>query len=315
LFRTGDWLGALGTANEAVELARETKQSAELALALVTALRIEAATGRVEGARERANEVLPICETVGMRFFEMSAFAALGFFELSMGNFAAAKALLMRDQVLADAFSVQCSTVEMWQPDLVDAAVMLGDRAFGREVSTQLTADARRNAIPYAFALAARCRGTVADDLGEARAEFEAALGWHDEVADPFQRARTELAYGERLVAESVTEEGARALLSAATTFARLGAVPWQRRALRHVPEADRDAVGGTALPSQLLSPRELQVALLVVDGRTSRDVANELFLSRRTVDFHLAAIYRKLGVSNRTHLARVLYPRVEPTP
>jgi DNA-binding CsgD family transcriptional regulator len=314
LFRTGNWIAGRAAASEALELARETRQYFELAHALVAALSIEAATGRFGDAREHANELMPIGESPGMRSYENFAFGALSFLEVSAGNFATAKALLMRNRELAATCGIRHPTLVLWQPDLVDVAWSLGDRRLAQEISEELTADAIHNTLPYGLALAARCRGTVAVDIDEARAEFEAALQLHNAVSDPFQRARTYLAYGERLVGVGAADDATASLTAAAETFERLGAVPWARRARRHLPEVEVETDRGAASPLELLSPRELQVALLVVDGKTSRDVAGELFLSRRTVEFHLAAIYRKLGVANRTHLARVLYPHVEPS-
>ena len=62
--------------------------------------------------------------------------------------------------------------------------------------------------------------------------------------------------------------------------------------------------VGDAAGSHQLLTPHELQVARLVVGGASNRDLAAKLFISPRTVEAHLTAIFRKLGVRNRRELA-----------
>lgn len=77
--------------------------------------------------------------------------------------------------------------------------------------------------------------------------------------------------------------------------------------ALTELPDgltAELRATGATVRP---LTPQELQIARLVSDGLTNRDVAAQLFISPRTVDHHLRNIYRKLDISSRTRLARVL--------
>ena len=87
--------------------------------------------------------------------------------------------------------------------------------------------------------------------------------------------------------------------------FQRVGAVPWARRA-----EAELRATGETARkrdPSTLtqLTPQELQIAGLVADGLTNRQIAAQLFLSPRTVDYHLRKVFTKLGIASRTNLVR----------
>jgi DNA-binding CsgD family transcriptional regulator len=87
--------------------------------------------------------------------------------------------------------------------------------------------------------------------------------------------------------------------------------VPWSARASRALDEGGR--AGGRAEPvaeSPGLSPHELQVALRVADGGSNAEVAAALFVTRRTVEFHLTNVYRKLGVRNRTELARWMSSR-----
>jgi DNA-binding CsgD family transcriptional regulator len=85
--------------------------------------------------------------------------------------------------------------------------------------------------------------------------------------------------------------------------FTRLGARDWLARA------SSSGADGASAEPALAarLSTKELPVALLVTAGATDRAVADELFISTKTVSYHLGNIYRKLGVRNRTQLAALL--------
>ena len=82
--------------------------------------------------------------------------------------------------------------------------------------------------------------------------------------------------------------------------FARLGAAPWAQRA-----EAELARLGATRAGGQELTSAERQVAGLVAAGRTNREVAAELYMGLRTVEAHLSATYRKLGVRSRSELAR----------
>jgi DNA-binding CsgD family transcriptional regulator len=100
-------------------------------------------------------------------------------------------------------------------------------------------------------------------------------------------------------------KRGARdALVAAHDTFAGLGATLWVDRAT-----AELARVGGRA-PAAGLTPTELQVAELIAAGRTYREVAAELFISPKTVQWNLSKVYRKLDIRSRAELPRRLDAR-----
>jgi DNA-binding CsgD family transcriptional regulator len=151
----------------------------------------------------------------------------------------------------------------------------------------------------------ARCRGLIAADEAGA-AHFEAALRHHDGHDRPFELARTELAYGEALRRARRRAEARSHLRGALATFQRIGAEPWVERAA-----SELRATGETARrrdPSTLtqLTPQELQIVQLVGEGGTNREIGAQLFLSRRTIDYHLRNVFVKLGVSSRAELIRL---------
>jgi DNA-binding CsgD family transcriptional regulator len=151
----------------------------------------------------------------------------------------------------------------------------------------------------------ARCRGLLGPDEA-APAHFEAALALHDGHGHPFDLARTELAYGEALRRARRRGEARPRLRRALELFQRLGAAPWAERA-----GAELRATGETARkrdPSTLsqLTPQELQIVQLVGEGGTNREIGAQLFLSRRTIDYHLRNVFVKLGVSSRAELIRL---------
>jgi DNA-binding CsgD family transcriptional regulator len=149
----------------------------------------------------------------------------------------------------------------------------------------------------------ARCHGLLGPE--EAAAErFEAALRQHE--GHPFDLARTELVYGEALRRARRRGEARAHLRNAQEIFRRLGATPWADRA-----GAELRATGETARkrdPSTLsqLTPQELQIVQLVGEGGTNREIGAQLFLSRRTIDYHLRNVFAKLGVSSRAELIRL---------
>ena len=120
-----------------------------------------------------------------------------------------------------------------------------------------------------------------------------------------FYAARTMLCHGERLRRDRRRVEARERLQQALLVFRRLEAAPWAARA-----ERELTACGGQTRPadaaavSMLLTPQELQIAVLVAEGRRNREIAATLFLSVRTVEFHLGRVFRKLGVTGRTQLA-----------
>jgi DNA-binding CsgD family transcriptional regulator len=135
-----------------------------------------------------------------------------------------------------------------------------------------------------------------ADDLRQ-------ALG-DDDGAARLETARSWLVLGADLRRGGKRKDARVALRRANEIFETAGASRWAARAAAELRACGEKA---HALPGALvtrLTPRETRVAMLVAQGARSRDVANALFLSERTVESHLAAVYRKLGVRSRTELA-----------
>jgi DNA-binding CsgD family transcriptional regulator len=171
--------------------------------------------------------------------------------------------------------------------------------------------EARAHAIGRVWAIAAagRCRGLLAPDADFERC-FTQALAWHARTPTPFERARTQLCFGERLRRTRRRIEAREQLRAALTTFEQLGARPWADRALAELAASGERAKRRNAAAAEKLTPQELQVALVVARGTTNREAAGALFLSPKTIEFHLGHIYRKLGIRSRSQLTRLLAER-----
>ena len=148
-----------------------------------------------------------------------------------------------------------------------------------------------------------RMRALMADS-DEAEAHFAASL--RDADRQPMlEVARTRLHYGELLRRARRKLDARDQLRAALTTFESVGAEPWAERAraeLRASGEgASRPADDGALAE---LTPQEREIALLVTGGATNREVAAQLFLSVRTVEYHLHKIYTRLGITSRVALA-----------
>ena len=160
---------------------------------------------------------------------------------------------------------------------------------------------------PWSLARAARCEGMLsADDALDP--PFERALALHAQTPDVFERARTQLAYGARLRRSRRRIDARGQLRAALETFEGLGAIPWVEQAA-----AEYAATGETARRRDVstldqLTARELQVALLLSRGLTTRVAAGQLFLSPKTVEYHLRHVYQKLGISSRSDPAAIFH-------
>ena len=119
--------------------------------------------------------------------------------------------------------------------------------------------------------------------------------------------ARTLLVRGEALRHVRARREAVEALGRSEAAFRDLGAVIWAERAAAEIGRLGLGRSGALAL-----TPTEARVARLAGDGLSTRDVAEELGISPRTVETHLASIYGKLGVSSRAELGRAMAPQRE---
>jgi DNA-binding CsgD family transcriptional regulator len=169
------------------------------------------------------------------------------------------------------------------------------------EAAAALAELERRATLLGPAAAAARCRGLVHGET----AAFERALQLHDRLWQPFERARTLLAYGAHLRRTRRIADARPHLAGALDVFTTLGADGWATRARTELGASGPTRGHGEAALSEL-TPQELQVALRVAEGSTNREVGATLFLSHKTVETHLGRVYRKLGLRSRTELARL---------
>jgi len=193
-----------------------------------------------------------------------------------------------------------------WAPDLVEAYVRAGRNDDARGLVDTFQAHALEVGRAWPLATAARCRGLLADE-DECASAFDEALAQHAMHPSAFERARTELVYGERLRRSRQRVEAREHLKAAVEAFDRLGAAPWAARARAELAASGASLRSRDPTARDKLTPQELQVALIVAEGKTNREAAAALFLSTKTVEFHLHNAFRKLGVRSRTELARLV--------
>jgi DNA-binding CsgD family transcriptional regulator len=142
---------------------------------------------------------------------------------------------------------------------------------------------------------------------GDANDLFRAAIIAHGRGPEPLDAARTELCFGESLRRRGRRREAREHLRTSLETFERQGASLWVERARSELKATGEKLDRHGVAVQQRLTPQELQIALAVSEGKTNREVGGQLFLSPKTVEFHLSSVYRKLGVGSRAELTRLL--------
>jgi DNA-binding CsgD family transcriptional regulator len=159
---------------------------------------------------------------------------------------------------------------------------------------------------PAWLALRSRCRALRSPEPDAAEDHFREALRQHARGDADFARAHTELLFGRDLRRRRRPGAAREYLRSAVETFRLLQAQPWAAQADEELRAAGApvppDAAGGRELTAQ-----QQRIARLVADGATNREIAQQLFLSPRTIDHHLRNVFARLGVRSRTELVRRL--------
>jgi len=296
---TGDLAGARVAAHESLALEEQLfdtlGEQARLAW-------IEAALGSVEAARSHASNAL---DRATDRSSTKWARSALGMMELALGRPADALAQLETLGRMQPPIGAGCPGLAWFLPDLIDGLLAAG-RPDEAEIHVSWLEE--RGATldrPFALATGARGRGSILAAHGDFDAAEDAlvrAVTEHDRLPMPYELARTLLVQGsvrrragrKRLARETL--EQARAI------FLGIGAVLWAHRA-----DAELGHITGRRPGPGKLTDAERNVASLAAAGFRNREIAEQLFLSVRTVEGHLSDTYGKLGIRSRTELAAYL--------
>ena len=298
-FRVGRWHDARVSAAESLRLASETRQ-ANL-YGLFFAGRLDAVQGRDDDCRRRVARTTEVAGRLGVACMAIYTGHELGLLALGNGDAGEAISRLEAVRALPAVAHIHEPAVVPWVYDLVEAYIRDSRPEAAREL---LDAQAPHAGGRWAEAAAARCRALLAapEEMDEA---FRVALAAPGCALMPFERARTQLCYGERLRRARRRADARRHLHDALETFTRLGAQPWTERARTEL-RATGSTVGRTPDALPRLTPQELQVALVVARGATNHEAAATLFLSQKTIEYHLSNIYRKTHIRSRSELAGI---------
>ncbi len=301
---TGEWRAARASLAESLDSARISGQINQQVETLGTLAWLDAAQGRAEECRRNVEEARSLADSVNLRW-RNDLLRALVVLELGVGLVEPSPLERLR-RALGDPPLLRDTPANATAPEFVEALVRAGDIDAATELLAPFADEAERvgQAAPQAVAL--RCRGLLSAD-GSYEREFERSLELHTLDENVFATARTRLAYGERLRRNGRRIDAREQLNQALGVFERLEAVPWAERARSELRATGQRVRARRPTTSEELTPQELQVALLVADGKTNREVGVQLFLSPKTIEWHLGHVYRKLGIGSRTELTSTL--------
>jgi DNA-binding CsgD family transcriptional regulator len=200
-------------------------------------------------------------------------------------------------------------------PELIEAAVRAGERAAAVSAVGRLSDRARASGTDWALGMLARSRALLEADARAEQLYLEAIERLRRSRAAP-QLARAHLVYGEWLRRARRRREAREQLRTARDMFVFMGAPGFAERARGELGATGEHARKRVDAAEDLLTEHEARIARLVCEGATNAAIAAQLFISPRTVEYHLHKAFRKLGVSSRTQLARVILESDDaPTP
>jgi DNA-binding CsgD family transcriptional regulator len=300
-------LGELDRAEADAAAARDIAEQGgqETLVAYALAVQVMADAQRGREARAAAELALELGrKTQGTPALHFAT-AALGLLEVSTGRADEAVTVLAPLVEFARTEQIREPGLTRYVIDQVEALIELARVDEAAELLDWYEANARRLARRSALAASWRCRGLLAAAAGridDALDAFGRALAEHDTVPLPIDRARTLLAFGATLRRAKRKADARRALEEAAAAFESLGAAAYTARA-----RSELERIGGRPPSKGGLTATERQIAELVAEGRSNKEVAATLFVSVKTVEANLSRTYAKLGIHSRTGLARRL--------
>ena len=304
--RTGGWREAEANGLEAERLAIDAGLEIRVAVNRQQLAWIAAARGRSDVCRGYASQVLEQARRRGAVALELLTYSSLGLLELGEGRPDKAVVSLEKARHLATVTGFQDAGTFQWAAELVEAYVQCGRRAEAEPLVDMLTEQARRTRRPIVGAFALRCSGLVRGD-DSFDADFIGALDLHRQTNRPFEAARTELRFGQRLRRRKSKSEARTHLRAAWETFSAIGADCWTASAHNELQATGVHLPPRALTGADRLTPQELQIAMAAADGATNRQVAERLFVSAKTIEYHLSHIYRKLTITSRSQLRPAL--------
>ena len=302
---TGQWDEALELVDEALELSDRHDYRMLVWHGDQIRAAVAAARGDFETAHEIAEQLLQWAAPRRIRLMQWYAWQALSLAALGEGDF---------EEAYRHASSISPpGTLASHVPhalyvamDLVEAAARAGrhDEAAAHAAAM---GDADIASLSPRLALVARGSAAIAAPDDSAVGLFEQALAIPGIDRWPFELARVQLAFGERLRRAQAIRQSRLHLAAALQAFERLGARPWATRAASELRATGQAKPRSDERDRDTLTPQEHEIAMLAATGLTNKQIGERLFLSHRTVGGHLHRTFSKLGITSRAALRDAL--------
>jgi len=294
--------GELDAASALIEEARVAVEATSASLTPWGAVAFAALRGRVESATS---------------LLDRAAADATGRGEgISLTVISWARALLYNGSGVYDAareaakHAAACPTnsaAAAWgSVELIEAAVRCGDTEEATQAATQFEAIARATGSDWALGVSARARALVSSDAA-AEELYREALDRLERCQMRVDLARAHLLYGEWLRRENRRVDARAQLRTAHDEFTAIGMEAFAERAGHELLATGETVRKRTPETRDDLTPQERQIAELARDGLSNPEIGARLFLSRRTVEWHLRKVFAKLGISSRRELGSAL--------
>jgi DNA-binding CsgD family transcriptional regulator len=251
------------------------------------------------GQEARTRELAEFCARDGTArgFGTFVGFAqyALTVLELGLGRYREA-------MVAAQDASLDLILATRTLPELVEAAVRCGEEQLAAQAAGELAESTTASGTDWALGMLARSQALLAGGR-KAEALYREAIDHLQRCRATTQLARARLLYGEWLRRERRRRDAREELRVAAHFFESVGALAFADRAENELAATGERVRRRTPETRELLTPQERRIATLVSRGAANSEVAAQLFISSRTVEYHLAKVFRKLRISSRSEL------------
>ena len=298
---SGDFAGAAALIAEADSVAAATGSG----IAPYTTLRLLALQGREAEASALIASMIEQAAAGGQGLAATSAYWAAAVLYNGLAHYPEAAAAAR--QATSNTFE---PWISMWAlPELVEAAARGGDTELARDAVERLAVTTRPCATDWALGIEARCRALLSDSA--------AADGLYREAIDRLSRtrlrpelARAHLLYGEWLRRQGRRGDAREQLRTAHSQFTSIGMEAFAERAGRELRATGEKVRKRSAETRDELTPQEEQIARMARDGLSNPGIGAQLFLSARTVEWHLRKVYTKLGIGSRYELKAALAQR-----
>jgi DNA-binding CsgD family transcriptional regulator/tetratricopeptide (TPR) repeat protein len=298
------WSGEFTSAAAATAEAEEITEATGIGIAPYGAMLLAALRGREADGSQLLEPAINAAAAVGQGF------------GVQWGEFV--KAILFNglrryEQALAAAQRASDDTPQLfiasWAlAELIEAASRSGQPELGVNALGRLTEDATAAGTDWGAGVAARSRALLCEGAKAERLYREAVERLERTRLRP-ELARAHLLYGEWLRREHRRVDARAQLRTAHEMFGAIGMEAFTERARRELAATGETVRKRTVETSNDLTPHEMQIARLVCEGLSNAEIGARLFISPRTVEWHLHKVFEKLSVNSRTQLARVLTP------